>query len=175
MDAAAKINLGQICFVVQGNHQVKMGVRVSASAHDLVAEAELVVGEGAGFAGTAAVKVIAEAVGVFPPIGLDIIIDDDDPDIPAGGLEGLEDKRVFQRAQGGHIIDIFHRIEQVDAKAGIFPVKFGDDFFDIEAAVSVYCGEQVMLVVDTSGMGQHLLGKEGGLDDFGAAALLSQA
>ena len=71
-----------------------MGIWETSPRHNLSADLKLVSINIAGFAVTAAMKVVSEIIGVGSLIGLNIISKKNNPDVPAAIQKRLDNKRI---------------------------------------------------------------------------------
>lgn len=77
-----------------------------------------------------------------------VVIKDEDPNITVLLNKWLDHKRKGECSAAGVVIYIFDRIEDVNAKASIFPITFKDDLIDLLLLVEGGGFEQCVLIVD---------------------------
>lgn len=117
-------------------------------------------------------EVLAKVAGIASFVCFYVITNDDDPDISALGLEGLDDKREGVGRHTHLVVKIFNAGEDMHAKATIFPVIFEDYPLMSVLQVEGRDLEESLGIIDRQGVRRQICAEDSGLEDLGAACQL---
>lgn len=117
-------------------------------------------------------QVLAKIVRIDSLVGLDVVIQNDYPDIAVFSLKWLDNKWEKRDAAAYMVEKIFNVVEQMNAKAAILAVLFQDDLRIIESSVQRGGEKQRIDVKDCQSVRQHEVAEYSGLESLRSARQL---